>query len=167
MRIGSLPKDWNGAGWFTFDFTVSPDLVGTPIGLSMPRHYGASRIYIDEREVAYTGKLGGGPEAFEPATRPDPVLFEVSTVGPHHLSVLFVNPDVERYHRVGYPGGFNARIESAESAITRARTSQRGAAHRRALFTSVFLAFALLHLLFFLFRPEGARLYWTVDENFE
>ena len=155
LRVGDVPEGWSGAGWFSFDFTVSSDLVGIPIGISMPRHYGASRIYIDGREVARTGTLGAGSEAFLPATRPDPVLFEVSSVGPHRLAVLFVNPDVERYHRVGYPGGFNARIEGAEGAISRARTSQRGAAHRRALFTSVFLAFALLHLLFFLFRPEG------------
>lgn len=155
LRAGSTPTDWSGAGWFVIDLEVRPELVEVPLGLSMPRHYGASRIYIDGRLIDAAGALSLDSKSIQPTTRPDPILFELTEPGAHRLAVLFANPDVERYHRVGYPAGFSARLEPAAGAVARARISQRGSAHRRALFTSLFLAFALLHLLFYLFRPEG------------
>ena len=163
LPIGGAPDDWSGAAWFAQDLEVAPEVVGVEQGLFLGRHYGASRIYLDDRLIAETGALPSAPGGFRALMRPDPILFSFEAPGRHELRVLYANPDLEEYHRVGYPGGFFVRLEEASSALARVRRVTSQFATERALFASVYLAFALLHLLLFAFRRESSEnLYFSV-----
>ena len=63
LRVGDVPEGWSGAGWFSFDFTVSSDLVGIPIGISMP--------VLRDRLTRKSGTNTRKPQA---AARPIPVM---------------------------------------------------------------------------------------------
>ncbi|MEM9404399.1 MAG: SpoIIE family protein phosphatase [Acidobacteriota bacterium] len=160
---GRTPDDWRGVGWFAFDLLVAPEVAGELLGLGMSRHYGASRVYLGDRLLAITGAPAKEAALWQPEQRPDPIVFEAPAAGRHRLTVLFANPATDRFHRVGIPAGFNARLQWAPDAVARARTWQNTYAHRRALYTGVFLAFAVLHLLLFAFRPSSlSNLYFAL-----
>ncbi len=163
LGLEELPSDWSGAGWFDLELVVAPDAAGALLSLLPLRHNGASRVFLDGELLAEVGQLSLNRDEVVPRTRHAPIVFAAPSPGTHRLTVLFANPDARRYHRVGYAAGFNLRLATAERGAQLSRAAQVWAATQRSLYTSVALAFALLHLLLFVFRREGrANLYFAL-----
>jgi serine phosphatase RsbU (regulator of sigma subunit) len=166
LRPGETPEDWAGSGWFRLELEVTPELAGRTLALRLHRHHGASRTYLDGAPIAEIGRLAGDSGEVVPALRPEPMLLHFESAGRHRLLVEFVNPDIARYHRVGYFGGFSAWLGPTERAISRVADEQRLYSGRRGLYTGVFLSFALLHLLLWTFRRESREnLYFSLTST--
>ncbi len=155
MKADGTPEPWTGCGWFQVALELSAEAIELPLALRFFYHQGASRTYVDGTLVAETGTPSADPQAIVPERRSEPIFFSLQTAGWHRLTIWFCNPQLTAYHRVGYPGGFDARLGSAEAESARLVRDQRRAAGRRGLYPGIFLSFALLHALLFAFRPES------------
>ena len=155
LTPGEVPDDWSGRGWFRSTLVVPPELAGATLALRLHRHHGASRVYLDGALVAEIGRWAGSPEELQPSLRPLPIALTFDAPGRHDLVVRFANPEVPRYQRVGYLGGFAAWLGPIETAAARLADEQRVSSGRRSLYGGVFLSFALLHLLLWAFRRRS------------
>ncbi len=155
LRAGETPSDWAGAGWFVAVVDLEANLTALPLALRFQRHYGASRIFLDGVLLAEIGRASLDPATLVPELGRAPILFEVQSAGAHEIAIHFVNPEWERYHRVGYPAGFFVQLAEANGAIASRVAESSRFAGRRGLFAGIFLSFALLHFLLFAFRPQG------------
>ncbi len=155
LRSSEVPGDWSGLGWFRLDLEVAPSLSGKTVALRLHRHHGASRVYLDGELVAEIGLWSRDPKEYRPSLWPEPIPLAFRAAGRHELLVRFANPDLAGYRRVGYFGGFAAWIGPLEVATARLTREQRLNSGRRSLYASVFLSFALLHLLLWAFRRQS------------
>ncbi len=163
LRAPETPGDWTGYALFRLDLDVSEELVNRPLALRLHRHHGASRIYLDGRLLTEIGIWSLDPNEFRPSLRPEPIPLIFETAGRHELLVRYVNPEIERYQRVGYIGGFTAWIGTMEAATAQLAREQRLHSGRRSLFPTVFVSFAVLHLLLWAFRRQSREnLYFSL-----
>lgn len=151
-RSQPWPEGWRGIAWLRAELDVAPELVGLPLALRV-NSYGAQEIFIDGKRVARIGRPDASAEASRPRFQltPDTVVFE--RPGRHLLAVRFANHHVARYLRGRSSTGLDVWFVSARSGSLAA--SRFATFYNRSFgwFTGVFLSFALLHLLLFVFYP--------------
>ncbi|MBL8115638.1 MAG: SpoIIE family protein phosphatase [Acidobacteria bacterium] len=144
----SLP----GIVWYRTRIELPADVSGRPLALRVLTT-GACEVYVDGVKVAGAGRIGPTPET---TVVESPLVGEIVTLEPgvRVLAVRFANPIAEGLRRGGFYAGFSLELGHAAPALrSDVDRVERGAAGTW-FFTSVFLSFALLHLLLFLFGPD-------------
>ena len=154
LRAGERPDGWDGLGWFRLRLAVSPGLRGVPLALTL-RHFGAAEIYLDGTLLYSLGTAFPDPGEALPLLQRQPHLFSFEDHKEHVLAVRFCNHDADRYEAAGKIGGFRMTLGAANSELAAYGENLRTLAAYRALFTGLFAAFALLHLLLYAFYREA------------
>ncbi len=159
LRAGERPEDWHGLGWFRLRLAVSSGLRGVPLGLTL-RQFGAAEVYLDGVLLYTLGTVGSRPEATLPRLQRRPHLFSFEDHEEHVLAVRFCNHDADRFENAGKIGGFRMTLGAANREVAAYGENLRTLAAYRALFTGLFAAFALLHLLLYAFYREADENLW-------
>ena len=152
---------WTGIGWFRLRLRRSPDLEGRILGLRL-RQFGASEIYLDGELLRSHGKVASDP-ADEIARWPRTTrLLPIYDTAEHLLAVRYSNAAATRR-----PGssrlGFVAAVTDLEGSLERIYAHLAGRAGRWKLWVGAALAFSVLHVCMFAFRPqEKSNLYFAV-----
>jgi len=174
IRIGTFPFDrWQGIGWFRYVLEVDSTLWKVPLALSMDAA-GAVEFYLDGELVHRIGKVGTTEKE------------EVAHLGYHSPQIITFHPNsntvggksrhvvVIRYSSffqlssVWSGGRLSGQwtIRSIDDVIqmsARRDNFRKKLTSHQMFLTGAFLAFALLHLLLFMFYPQSrANLYFTV-----
>ena len=164
LPLGDLPEPLPSMAWFRLHLRAEPALSADTLGLFVGE-YGACEIYLDGRRVGGCGVVGTTPEKTERCnesfTRSIPVV-----LGPrdeHVLAVRHVSHHLEDWRQ------FNARL-GPELRLARhnydGHTNEwrhRARTARHAVFVAVPIAFAILHLLLYLFYPaQRGNLYYAL-----
>ncbi|MDA8016017.1 MAG: SpoIIE family protein phosphatase [Thermoanaerobaculia bacterium] len=150
---------WDGEGRFRLRVDVAADLVGVPLGCAVEQR-GAFELRIDDVWIDGAGDLPGSTGNFRPRNQDLPAVFSFRRAGVQDIEVSYANPRIAAFHRNGHAGGFQLNLAPADFAL--GITNEVDAANRRyqGLFTGVFLAVAILHLLLFVFWPETRENLW-------
>ncbi len=152
---------WTGIGWFRLRLRRSPDLEGRPLGLSL-RQLGASEIYLDCELLVSHGRVASNP-ADEVAQWPRTTeLLPIDDTAEHLLAIRYSNASATRR-----PGenqlGFAVFVTDLEGRLERLYAHLASRAGRWKLWVGAALAFSLLHVCLFAFRPlEKNNLYFAV-----
>lgn len=149
-----LPEGFAGRAVFRLRLVVPEELGGRPLALVL-RQTGASEVYVDGRLVAAYGRMDG---SLPKTPRWSAVL--VLPPGEHLLAVRYVNLEYDAYRRAGMAPGFRASVGLVEETLAGDFRRAAAAGGRTALFSGVFLAFALLHLSLFVFHRELRENLW-------
>ncbi|MFQ5606213.1 MAG: sigma 54-interacting transcriptional regulator, partial [bacterium] len=169
MEGVTFPYDnWQGIGWFRFDFEVDSTLCDVPLGLTM-EYRGAVEFYLDGKLLYRYSKVGASKEEEEPSMDmiPAPLFISFRTSRDngsgkslHVVAIRFSNFFMEPGSRAF---GFYFDIGDLNQKSAQRDNIRRRLTIHQMLLMGVFLAFALLHFLFFLYYPnERANLYFAV-----
>ncbi len=152
---------WDGIGWFRLRLRRSPNLEGRILGLSLRQH-GASEVYLDCKLLLSYGRVASDP-AGEIAQWPrDTRLLPIYDTEDHVLAVRYSNASMTR-RPGGSRLGFVGFVTDLERNLERIYAHLGGRAGRWKLWVGAALAFALLHICLFVFRPlEKSNLYFAV-----
>ncbi|MEM6796820.1 MAG: PP2C family protein-serine/threonine phosphatase [Acidobacteriota bacterium] len=157
--IGTFPGSWRGVGWLRFRVRVEPAGVGRVLGLRLEQE-GAAEVFVDGALLHAFGIPSAEP-ARERADRtgdPRPVLFQEARE--HVIAVRYSAHLLETPRWSGLSplvvmslGDLRAMHESRLRQV-------RLLTFHQMLLSGLFIAFALVHLMVFLFRPiAGPNLY--------
>lgn len=156
-KDGAVPAGWTGEGRFTLEIDVAPDLVDVPLAMSV-EHRGAFEVRIDGRLIDAAGSLPAA--GFEPRNQPSPRVFTFKRSGQQQVEVTYGNPRVASFHRNGHAAGFQLVVAPADYAVRKLAEINDRNRRYQGLFTGIFLAVAILHLLLFAFWPETRENLW-------
>lgn len=146
-----LPAGWQGIGWVRARIRVAPDLVGAAVALRL-REHGAAEVFFDGRRIDAAGTVGRDAANTVPRFHSVPTIFTFDRDGVHLLAVRFANHHVPALLRVRESSGVEVTLSWPELATKRLVASMRSRVGWRSLFGGLVAAFALLHLLLFLFE---------------
>lgn len=146
-----LPAGWQGIGWVRARIRVAPDLVGAAVALRL-RDHGAAEVFFDGRRIDAAGTVGRDAANTVPRFQSVPTIFTFDRDGVHLLAVRFANHHVPALLRVRESSGVEVTLSWPELATKRLVASVRSRVGWRSLFGGLVAAFALLHLLLFLFE---------------
>jgi len=166
IKNGTFPWDrWEGVGWLRFVVEVDSTLWNVPLALSIDAA-GAVEFYLDGELVQRIGKVGTTKEEEEPHFgyhTPQIISFHSSsdTVGGKSRHIVAIRySSFFQLSPVWSGGRWSGRwsIRSIDDVIR--MSAQRDHFRRKVtihqmLLMGMFLAFALLHLLHFLFYPQA------------
>ncbi len=163
---------WQGIGWFRYVVEVDSSLWHEPLGLLIEAIFGAVEFYLDGKLVHRVGRVVASKTAEEALIMWDPVPISFHPSPGHakgrskhliairHSSFFWDSPTWSGqrwslFWRIG---------DLKQMSANRAQILRRVTFHQM-LLMGVFLAFALLHLLLFLFYPSHrgrTNLYFAV-----
>ncbi len=150
LRASGTPEDWEGEGWFRQWLDVSPGLAEVPLALDLLLH-GVTEVYLDGELLARYGETVDGGK--EPRRQPHALHLTLEP-GRHLLAVRYANPEWQRFHAIGWRAGFTARLGESTAVAAAETNASRSARGWAALFSGVYLSFAVLHSLLFVFWPR-------------
>jgi serine phosphatase RsbU (regulator of sigma subunit) len=143
-----VPPAWNGAARFSIGLEVPPEVVGEALAFSI-NPPGIAEISLDGRRIATRGGLARGWDA----NALIPVRFD--RAGRHRLDIDYRNPLDDELLRAGRPAGFSMWVARADAAQLATLRASRSASFMVWFFTTVFLAFGLLHFCIWLFQRHA------------
>jgi serine phosphatase RsbU (regulator of sigma subunit) len=164
LNPNNLPKSgWTGIGWFRLHLAVDATLWGTPLALIVSYQAGASEIYLDGKLIYQFGRVGTNKGEEKAYWEKNPKTISYGNETNHFLAIRYSNFSLDFFNRANLPAGFGLVVGDPNYAVEQ-RTSQiRGRTSYQMFFTGMSLAFALLHLLLFLFYPRSrGNLYFAI-----
>jgi len=172
MEFDKFPFDrWQGIGWFRAVFEVDSSLWNKPLGLSM-QYDGAIEFYLDGELLHRFGKVGTSKEKEEPDILLIPRLQVISFraladtdsgKSRHLIAIRYSSFFLESPLWLGSQPGYEFDIGDFKQMSAQRDNYIRKITFHQMLLMGVFLAFALLHLLLFVFYPrQRANLYFAV-----
>lgn len=144
---------WTGEGRFSLPLQVPAELVDVPLALKIAAP-GTAVIHLDGKRIAVRGGLAAAWDAGALI----PVRFE--SPGRHELVVDYANPLTRQLLRAGRPAGFTMAIGRVEAVHESTLAASRRASFMVWVFTTVFLAFGLLHFCLWLFQRHAVGNLW-------
>jgi serine phosphatase RsbU (regulator of sigma subunit) len=158
--LDEVPGGWPGIGWFRRRVMLDPAVKNTSIGVWAVQ-VGASELYVDGELAIRFGTPSADPEK-ERAVSPQtlgPVALKPGEV--HLFAMRFSNARDNVF--VGGFRGFEMWVGDVGRMVTWAMNTTRLYSGISAAAAGLFGAFALIHLLLFLSRPElRENLYFTI-----
>lgn len=160
-----FPDDgWKGIGWFRKWVEVPETDETVPTGM-MILFSGAAEVYIDGEKVFAAGTVSKHERQEEPVHhfRPNSVPLHLES-GKHLIAVRFSNWHADRYFtRANNNTGFHLWFGEETVVSLLATYRIKILAKYLYFFTGAALAFALLHLLLYLYYPaERGNLYYAL-----
>lgn len=164
-------KRWQGIAWARLALEVDSTLWHKPLGLSLA-YAGAAEFYLDGKLLYRFGKVGASKAQEEPAVDVMPTPYSISFDAPanadliksrHLVAIRYSNFFLSSYVAPAPLPIFEVKIGDLKQLNVQRDNSRRRMTIHQMLLMGIFLAFALLHLLLFLFysRPR-ANLYYAV-----
>ncbi|MFQ5631098.1 MAG: hypothetical protein ACE5I1_20180, partial [bacterium] len=167
VGINSFPFDnWQGIGWARFVLQVDSTLWGVPLGFFMSNIFGGAELYGDGKLLHQFGKVVASKEEEESAYimwEPVAISFQppAGFTGGRSRHVLAIRYSSYFWDSPVWSGQrwpLFWRIGDLEEMKAHRAGRIRNATIHQMLLIGVFLAFALLHLLLYLFYPSpGSR----------
>lgn len=149
-RAGEPPGGWPGIGWFRRRLELAPGMPVTAVALR-PMQAGASEIYLDGRLVARFGTVSSDPEVEVPVYPNDFVGAALEPGRSHVLAVRYSNSGGNL--QSNGVRGFALNLRSVVSAAAAYHRWGYEVITAPTVFAGAFAAFAVLHLLLFVFYP--------------
>lgn len=148
-----VPAAWTGEGWFSLPLHIPAGLVGVPLAFRFNAP-GIAVVHLDGEPIATRGGLAGrwDHDALIPARFDRP--------GRHELLVHYTNPLGAELLRAGRPAGFTVVLGRTEAVHRQVIAASRRASFMVWFFTTVFLAFGLLHFCLWLFQRHAIDNLW-------
>lgn len=152
FEVGVFPADFSGIGWLRFEIELDERWVGRPIGLRVEQE-GAAEVFLDGRRVHAFGTPSRSAEGeISDRTRdPRPIIFERG--GRHVLAVRYSAWMLEAPRWVGQQAMLTIRLGELRPMVEGRLRLVRLLTFHQMLLTGLFVAFALVNLMLFLFRP--------------
>lgn len=153
---------WPGRLWYRNHIVIDSLLINKPLGINF-FNTGAAEIYLDGRLLYKFGNIGNS--ASDEKTYfdriPRSIIFADSTN--HILAVRFSNFDIKDQLTYNAPVGFLAVIGDINTLIADRINIGREVTVHQMGFGAFILAFALVHLLLFVFYPRSKEnLYYSI-----
>ncbi len=153
-EAAETPGGWPGIGWFRRRVRLPVEAGEIALGLYLVQA-GASEIYLDGREVARFGTVASSVAEEEPMV-------------PQYVAAITLEPGVEHLLAVRYSNatdnvlprdfrGFHLTVGEMQALTAIGIREIRNYTAAMAGTIGLFGAFAILHLLLFLFRPKGVE----------
>jgi signal transduction histidine kinase len=165
FRIKDLPHGgWKGIGWFRLHLSIEPSLWNKPLGLVYYQS-GASDIYLDGNLLYSIGKVGTSKniEKLHIVNLAKPLLVSFSEGSEHVFAIRYSNFHAEDFQRVNDTPGFWFQLGELNRTIEYTANDLAGHVGHVLFFAGIPLAFALLHIMIFLFYPGiRSNLYYAL-----
>lgn len=149
--------DWNGVGWFRKEFSVAEEWVGRPIALLVERHLGASEIYLNGEKIYELGEFSTEPDRVQAYHSNQPLAIVFTESENQILAVRFINPDHTTTDRILGNSGFRFLLGDWETHQEKSIDFLSGWIGSNMFYIGILLAFALIHLVLFVFYPVEKR----------
>jgi len=159
--------DWPGIGWFRLHLVVDSSLAGRPLAVVLPKHNGASQVFLDGHKQFSLGHINGMGIMEEAYTDHVPRIISFTKPGLHVFAVRYANPNASEFNELGFTGGFRLLLANPQQQLNSAASFIRSASFQQMLFSGVLLAFTLIHLmLYFFYTVDRNNLYFALFTGF-
>jgi serine phosphatase RsbU (regulator of sigma subunit) len=172
VAIDSFPsEEWNGIGWFRLWVEIDTSLTRKRLGFS-PKVIGSLDVFIDGPYRFSFGMVGSNMDEEKPLfvnTYLPPELFRFRSAdsvkdnkSKHLIALRYSSFLLESPVSIGIKPSFDIDIDDFDYLRLEQRETRRKAKTYQMLFIGIFLSFALIHLLLYLFYPDlKANLYFA------
>jgi serine phosphatase RsbU (regulator of sigma subunit) len=153
---------WPGIGWFRIPLAVDSSLWRKPLIMTI-NQAGASQVYLNGELIYDFGEPGLSRQRGKSAGYLDFANFSVEGKARHVFAVRYANYSAENFHSAGFPAGFYFLISHADVAIERGIKEEKTNTYLQMFFSTLALAFGILHLVLFMFSPQlRSHLYFSI-----
>ncbi|MGH7494812.1 MAG: adenylate/guanylate cyclase domain-containing protein [bacterium] len=163
IKFGDFPHSrWQGIGWFRYVLEVDSALWNSPLGLTM-EYTGAVEFYLEGNLLYQFGRVGTSKEDEKPYLTSMPELRALAFPAPsqvendksrHLIAIRYSSFFLELPLAAGVKPGFDFKIGDLQQMSNQHDIVRTKVTTHQMLLMGILLAFALLHLLFFLFYPQ-------------
>jgi serine phosphatase RsbU (regulator of sigma subunit) len=162
LEPNASPKTgWNGIGWFRLHLTVDSLLWQMPLIVTM-RQAGSAEIYLDGKLIYAYGHDGRHQKQGRSGRYHDYATLTFDQAQ-HVFAIRYSNARTKTFHRADRAAGFYFLLGHADPVIENAVRELEADSNTQMFFTTLALAFGLLHLFLFLFSPESkSNLYLSI-----
>jgi serine phosphatase RsbU (regulator of sigma subunit) len=155
--------NWTGIGWFRDHIYVDSAFWNKPFGFYFICT-GAAEVYLDGNLLFRVGKIGNSPETeiTQIDRKPKHIIF--GTGNNHVLAVRYSNHSAEEMMKYNALIGFTALIMDINPMISQNIDGIRNATILEFIFSAFIIAFAVMHLLLFVFYPKAKEnLFYSIS----
>ena len=145
---------WTGIAWFRNHIYVDTSFSSKPFGFYFVAT-GAGEIYLDGKFLYDFGKVSDSKKDEVISLDYKPRFIQFGPGTDHLLAVRYSNHNAERLSKRNIFSGFIIEIRDLNSAITDHSENVRDFSVRQFLFSAFIFAFAIMHLLLFIFYPKS------------
>jgi serine phosphatase RsbU (regulator of sigma subunit) len=146
-------KGWPGKVWFRNHIIVDSALRNKPFAFSF-FNTGAAEVYLDGKLLYKYGEIGKSIETEKPYFDRNPRHIIFSAKENHVLAVRYSNLLAEEQSKYNVPTGFNAVLGEPDMFFSNRISEVREITLQQLGFGAFLLAFAIMHLLIFIFYPK-------------
>lgn len=155
--------DWRGAGWFRLHLAVDSTLWNMPLAMHVVQR-GASEVYLNGALLYRFGEFSTMPGQEQPFWERNPRYVLLASQPEQVLAVRYSNHQSAEHLRMGGNAGFEIYLGELNPYIADRAAVVRTSTTYQMVFSAVPLAFALMHLLLFLFYPPAKEnLYYALS----
>ena len=154
---------WTGNIWYRNHITVDSALWNKTFGFSF-FNIGAAEVYLDGKLLYKFGTVGHSRETEIPYfdRKPRHVLFDKKEE--HLLAVRYSNFSTAEFKDYNIPVGFNALLGDVDNLVSNRIDEVRELSIQQMAFSAFLLAFAIMHLLLFIFYPKSKEnLFYSIS----
>ena len=162
--VNQFPEEqWQGIGWFRFDISVNPALTGIPLGIVIDQ-IGATELYLDGVLKMTQGQIGRSRTEELPYISdwyPVPSIFifsekEADSTGKiiYKASLRYSSFILENPITYGDEPRISIRFDDLDHMREESRLVRSKLVAHQMLLLGLFLAFGLIHFLFYLFYAK-------------
>ncbi len=152
LEPDTLPAGgWPHIGWFRLHVRTDSTVDETPLALTLNPQFGASEVYLDGHLIYRAGSVGSSASDEETSRVPEPHLIHLNPASDHVIAVRHSNFSAVALSRTDTDAGFTVTLSTLSSAIDRHVEAVETYRSYQRFFTGLLIAFALLHLILFLF----------------
>lgn len=164
LRPEDLKKiKWTGIAWFRNHIYVDTTFRNKPFGFYFVCT-GAAEIYLDGKLLYNIGKVSASKEDEVISLDYTPKFIQFGPGTDHVLAVRYSNHNMDELSKRKIFGGFITEIRDLNTAITDHAANVRDTSVHQFLFSAFIFAFAIMHLLLFLFYPKAKEnLFYSIS----
>lgn len=152
LEPDALPAGgWPHVGWFRLHIRTDSTVDDTPLALTLIPQFGASEVYLDGHLIYRAGRVGSSAADEETSRAPEPHLIHLNPASDHVIAVRHSNFSAVTLSRTDTDAGFTMTLSTLSSAIECHVEAVETYRSYQRFFTGLLIAFALLHLILFLF----------------
>ncbi len=154
---------WTGNIWFRNHIFVDSSYWNKPFGLVFSNP-GAAEIYLDGTLLYRIGKIGTSEETETKLIDRRPKYIVFGQGDEHVLAVRYANHSVEEMLKYNVQAGISVMIMDLNAMITQNVENVRSGTILQFVFSAFILAFAIMHILLFIFYPKAKEnLFYSIS----
>ncbi|HPG38385.1 MAG TPA: SpoIIE family protein phosphatase [bacterium] len=164
LYMNNLPAGgWTGIGWFRLHVEVDSTLWNVPFAMYL-MHAGAADLYLNGKLLYTFGRVGNSAEEEKPFLERNPRYISFDARPDQVLAIRYSNYNILKYKKMITTAGFRIELGIINDYIANRVQQARSLSMYQMIFTTAPLAFALVHLLIFMFSPRiREHLYYSLS----